>query len=199
MSAGLAHLSIQQPDAFCIPFPGAEPFDNTGFYKVVLSEESAQALSRVVNLEMREIGPTMVRGRKPKKPSAKAAPKKVISDTFFKKKAPKKPEEKPEKKPTCPDNPCAKDYKRSQAGHLAIQTQLKRLNSLHADAFPSSAVFDSSGRCRMAFDGAQSFTVEDLLKVAPDCLSIMQLDVSTIQNEMPSTLIYVNMLYLSIL
>lgn len=156
---------------------------------VTLSAESAAAMSNIHEVDVWDVGPTMVRGQGGKakslleKKALKPAGPRIRVSRFSvrcrQKRGAKEKKTKAEAvAATCPEKPDASHYRRSSLlGKMAIQVQLKRLYSIHQKSFPSSPIFDVAGRCRMTFEGASTMTWKEICEEAPECISTLWLNI----------------------
>jgi hypothetical protein len=144
--------------------------------KIVLSNASADALSRVQGMKQWRVGPTMTRGSNktldelpvapkpdPKKRKAKAAAKPCAKD----KKA--KTSEPAVSLDTGADAFARKNPSRPQACRHFLEELLR----LDKAAYGSVPLFNDEGFCRMKFEGAEKVTLTEVLKHAPAALEQM--------------------------
>ena len=167
---------------------------NKGNVKIKLSPESADAITRMSDMETWTVQPTMVRGRKPlidpaspTEPTAEDAIRrkyntkgkkanpggKKVEDTKPKKHILKAKAPRPEAEVDPDAAPKASDYHRSKASRALITKRLEELNRLDCDRFPQNPLFDVDGNCRMK--GVQDVTWELIKLRAGFCCETMSL------------------------
>ena len=167
-----------------IIFPGTEPNRHDGYMKVTLSEESAEALARVPELETWPVEPTMARGRR-KVAQAKCKPvagprRKLNARRVMKRVA---AVQKRLKKKVAKEAPVCKPGKegepdpinRTTRGRATIQSRLTELRQLEGRMFKENPLFDTEGFCRMQYEAARVMKWKDILLHAPACLETMYL------------------------
>ena len=144
--------------------------------KIVLSEEAADALSRVPNLKQWRVGPTMTRGSNKALDELPVPPK--IDNKKRKAKAAAKPVAK-EKKAKISEPVVSLEMgvdsfaRKHPARPQACRHFLEELLRLDTAAYGSIALFNSQGVCRMKFEGAEKVTLTDVLNHAPAALEHM--------------------------
>ena len=149
-----------------------------------MSEESAESLAKLDELETWSVAPTMTRGSR-KKPVTGAPVKKVSAEAAGGKKRRRiklvrrrvgkdKPKKKAaEKKPEFGAEPG--QINRSSQGRELIQERLSELHSLEAMLFKETPLWSTDGFCRMKYGPAKMVQWKDVLEKAPACFECMHL------------------------
>ena len=160
--------------------------------KIKLSDESADALSRVGDITAWGSEPTMKRGAKVSAlnrsqaaaPVAPSLSRKAVSEMF---KQGKKKVEKAEAKLLNMDELQPQDFIRNKHGREVVQQVLRQLRASDEAAFGDCPAFDSDGKCRLKYGPAQGLEWEKMVLSAPTCFDYMwlglQLRVSCYKNE----------------
>lgn len=156
--------------------------------KIKLTPESAEVLSRVEGLQRWCVDPTMTRGSKKEKDSITAKETglpKVTKESKSTKKKPgivhasnpfkKKKIKAPKVKKLETSEISAATIRRTVAGREAIKVLMEKLFESDCNAFGSAPAFSSDGTCRMKFEGAEKFTWDGILSVAPKAIEWMSL------------------------
>eukprot|EP00434_Breviolum_minutum_P014747 symbB.v1.2.013002.t1/scaffold912.1/size152940/8 len=167
--------------------------------KVTLTQESCDCLGLVSEIDVWSVGPTMVRGAKPKATAGPEkeieAPKKkrrrfgirrLISKQPDGKKTKKKPKRSKRRNAgqvvdsgsdvedsALPIEPNASHFKRTQAGRKCIVRMLQILYNLDASAFPAAPAFDADGVCRLKTESAHGKVWSELRESGPSCIESM--------------------------
>ena len=159
------------------------PTDPDGEVHVVLTRESVEALARIPEMRVWEVGPTMVRGSKGK--SIKRSCASMMANTRKQgraqkvKKADKKSARlkvrKLKKKNEVVDGLglCDADFRRTPVGREHIRAIFQELHILDQQAFRDSPTFSPEGTLRMKFDGASNFTWDQVLSSSAKALENM--------------------------
>lgn len=161
---------------------------NNGDMKFTLSDESAEAVTKVASLETWAVQPTMVRGRKALIDSqAPAEPTKIdVLRRKFKARrrgkggdiAPKVKkfiakvcsQRRKGKKDGHKEHPIEgpEGYRRSAIGRECVAAQMRKLQSLDWDKFPKKPLFNPDGQCQMK--SFENFTWDQIIEYAPQCI-----------------------------
>ena len=165
-----------------MPASGQFPASGSGLVTIQLSLASAKVVSKVTELSLWKVSPTMTRGAKKISAAAlkpqqsenwcqkKASKKDTTSDTDKKKVIKKDKKEKAEKKEKKQKKKMLAqkevenlaelgkevgedDIRRTPDGRKKIQAMIARLHELDQKAFPQTPCFDDAGRCRMKWEG----------------------------------------------
>lgn len=167
-------------------FPGVQPLDNTGYVKIVLSEQSTKALQKVEDLEVWIVEPTMTRGRKKATDvQPKRAPRKRKRDAE-QPKASKKDKVRRETVNAVLASEQQEDAEeellfteksisRAPKGHAAIRKKVSELCSLDARVYEHAPTFGVDGLCRMKMPSAVGVSMKSIIEQSPACFEAMTL------------------------
>eukprot|EP00435_Cladocopium_sp_Y103_P026569 s3829_g6.t1 len=175
-----------------------EPSEGGGRFEIVLTEDSAEVLTKTENIKKWKVPHTMTRGSKnagtepiqktqkrviklvskfaKKVEKSKAAKKKKSKKEKKEKKEKPQKEEKAGKKSAPAAEALGPDsIRRTAAGHAAILKKMEILFDLGAEKFVAAPAFNDDGTCRMKFDGANKITWREVYKVSPKVFESMYL------------------------
>eukprot|EP00435_Cladocopium_sp_Y103_P032820 s4175_g8.t1 len=157
-----------------------EPKHGDGKMKIILSDASADALSRVQGMKQWRVGPTMTRGSNKALDELPAPPKPDVKKR--KAKAAAKPaatKESKEKKPKKAEPAISLDMgpdafaRKHPSRPQACKDFLEELLRIDKAAFHGVPLFNAEGVCRMKFDGAEKVTLSEVSRLAPNALEHM--------------------------
>ena len=140
---------------------------------ITLTKESAEALTKVEDVELWTVGHTMVRG------SNRALGGSGNVDFSGQKKSGTVPKPKAKRKRKVEEveeqqEPMNADlFRRSAPGRAAIQRALDEINVKDQAMFQKTPMFDLEGKCRLKLEGASQFSWDALREAAPEMLECM--------------------------
>ena len=159
--------------------------------KIILTDESADVLARVEGMRRWSVAPTMTRGAK--KAAVQATQKAKPSKGKLMKDAEKetKTDKKKSKKPATPkvikldvQEISQKSFRRHNSGRENISFMIKKLHELDIQTFGKTPAFDPFGVCRLRFEGAEGFKVDEILENAPKAIEFLHLSLLKLRNEL---------------
>ena len=184
-----------------LAYSGVQPLYGDGRMKVVISEESADVLTRVEGMKRWSVAPTMTRGAKKLgaaaskasvqdmkiKPSSPAKKQKSKDKTKDSKQKDKKQKDKTKvakkiKKTKAPkvllletDEPTPASFRRNNDGRAAVLSMMETLNDLDQKMFSRAPAFGQDGHCRLNFPDAKEFTWDEIKQHAVRTMEFMRL------------------------
>jgi len=166
-------------NSFSCPKPGTQPKAGDGDVKIVLTPEGQRALEKVPTLKRWTVAPTMVRGSKTvaEKTTSSKKSKKGNTEKKPKVKIPKrvKKEKKSKRKPHAETSDMNEgSFRRHERGRDCIRSFMLDLFQQDETAFCSAPAFDTEGRRRMKFEGANAITWGQILESSPLALEQMR-------------------------
>ena len=163
---------------------------NDGMLKIYLTQQSADALSRVSELKPWPVHPTMVRGRtavtKPyvkaavRKPQIRKGKRKADDTQQLDKEVQellpgsKKPRGKADE--IVVEDLRDQDFRKTEKGRKAIMALMARLCESDAEKHEHSLLFGGDGKCRLNNESAKKVTRQQIIDSSPAALESMHLD-----------------------
>lgn len=180
---GTTHFVVHRQGTSCCrtihcKIPGYWPKDGGGDVQITFTKQSVDVIAKVVNMKGWVVAPTMTRGAKKVGATLAGNMSQLGPNVPKPAKRVKKKILKPQPKETVPveeEELGDASIRRTQQGRDNIKKIMKNLFELDKAVFPNAPAFDTLGRCRLKFQGADSYLWPDLLEASGRTFECMYL------------------------